>query len=48
MVQIFHDEKRQPVQALFSNVKELVAKQEKLFEKLWDIAIPFHLRFRKR
>ena len=47
MVQIFHDEKDQPVQALFSNVKELVAKQEKLFEKLWDIAIPLALRVKE-
>ena len=44
MVFIFHKESDQPDQTLWSNSKELVDKQQTLFDKIWDIAIPLSVR----
>jgi hypothetical protein len=44
MVYIFHRENERPDQTLWSNSKVLVDKQQTLFEKLWEMAIPLSLR----
>jgi hypothetical protein len=44
MVQIFHNENEPPSQALFSNSKGFVEKQQVIFNKLWSIAIPLSIR----
>ena len=44
MVYIFHRDSDKPDQTLWSNSKMLVDKQQSLFDKLWDIAIPLSLR----
>ncbi len=44
---IFHKESEQPDQTLWSNSKELVDKQQTLFNKMWDIAIPLSVRNRE-
>jgi hypothetical protein len=44
---IFHKESEQPDQTLWSNSKELVDKQQTLFNKMWDIAIPLSVRSRE-
>ena len=41
---IFHKESEQPDQTLWSNSKELVDKQQTLFDRMWDIAIPLSVR----
>jgi len=41
---IFHKESEQPDQTLWSNSKELVDKQQTLFDKMWDLAIPLSVR----
>ena len=41
---IFHKEGEQPNQTLWSNSKELVDKQQTLFNKMWDIAISLSVR----
>ena len=46
MVFIFHKESDQPDQTLWSNSKELVDKQQTLFDKIWDIAIPLSVERR--
>lgn len=40
MVQIFHNENEPPAQAFFSNSKAFVDRQQELYNKLWEIAIP--------
>lgn len=47
MVFIFHKESEQPDQTLWSNSKELVDKQQTLFDKMWDMAIPLSVRNRE-
>lgn len=44
MVFIFHKESEQPDQTLWSNSKELADKQQILFDRMWDIAIPLSVR----
>jgi hypothetical protein len=44
MVFIFHKESDQPDQTLWSNSKALVDKQQIIFNKLWEIAIPLSAR----
>jgi hypothetical protein len=44
MVQIFHKENDLPFQTLWSNSKVLVDKQQMLFDRLWEIAIPLSTR----
>ncbi|KAA2280468.1 hypothetical protein [Candidatus Nitrosocosmicus sp. SS] len=44
MVFIFHKESEQPDQTLWSNSKALVDRQQDLFNKMWDIAIPLSTR----
>ncbi len=44
MVQIFHNENEPPAQAFFSNSKAFVDRQQELYNKLWEIAIPLSLR----
>jgi hypothetical protein len=44
MVQIFHKDTGQPDQAFWSNSRNLVAKQQKLFEELWEVAMPLSAR----
>lgn len=44
MVFIFHKESEQPDQTLWSNSKSLVDRQQTLFNKIWDIAIPLSVR----
>ncbi len=44
---IFHKESDQPDQTLWSNSKELVDKQQSLFDRMWDIAIPLSVRKRE-
>jgi sugar-specific transcriptional regulator TrmB len=44
MVFIFHKESEQPDQTLWSNSKALVDRQQDLFNKMWDIAIPLSAR----
>ncbi len=41
---IFHKESEQPDQTLWSNSKQLVDKQQTLFDRMWDIAIPLSVR----
>jgi hypothetical protein len=41
---IFHKESEQPDQTLWSNSKELVDKQQTLFDRMWYIAIPLPVR----
>jgi hypothetical protein len=43
MVQIFHNENEPPAQAFFSNSKGFVDRQQDLFNKLWEIAIPLFI-----
>ena len=47
MVQVFHNENEPPAQAFFSNSKGFVDKQQELFDKLWEIAIPLSLRIKE-
>jgi hypothetical protein len=44
VVNIFHKGSDLPDQTFFSNNSELVKKQVELFDKLWDISIPFKVR----
>ncbi len=44
MVYIFHRNSDKPDQTLWSNSKALVGKQQALFEKLWEIAVPLSMR----
>ena len=44
MVFIFHKESEQPDQTLWSNSKALVDRQQDLFNKMWEIAIPLSAR----
>jgi hypothetical protein len=44
MICMFHNNELKPSQALFSNLKSLVDKQQILFDKLWKIAIPLRDR----
>lgn len=44
MVFIFHKESEQPDQILWSNSKALVNRQQSLFNKIWDVAIPISAR----
>ncbi len=44
MVFIFQEGHEQPDQTLWSNSKELVQKQQEIFNKLWDLAIPLSVR----
>ena len=47
MVQIFHKENEPPAQAIFSNTKALVDSQQKLFNRLWEIATPIVNRLKE-
>lgn len=44
MVFIFHKESKHPDQTLWSNSKELVDRQQELFDKLWNVSIPLSSR----
>lgn len=44
MVYIFHRDSDKPDQTLWSNSKVLVDKQQELFEKLWEIAVPLSIK----
>lgn len=44
MVFIFQKGGERPDQTLWSNSKELVQKQQEIFNKLWDLAIPLSVR----
>ena len=44
MVFIFQKGNERPDQTLWSNSKELVQKQQEIFNKLWDLAIPLSVR----
>lgn len=44
MAFILHKEGDEPLQTFFSNTKNLVKKQQELFEDLWKIARPFSIR----
>lgn len=44
MVCIFHTGNDKPDQTLWSNSKELVDKQQLLFDKMWNMAIPLSIR----
>jgi len=44
MVFIFQKDSEQPDQTLWSNSKELVDKQQEIFNRLWDLAIPLSVR----
>lgn len=44
---IFHKESEQPDQTLWSNSKILVDKQQTLFDRMWDIAMPLSVRNRE-
>ncbi len=44
MVFIFQKGSERPDQTLWSNSKELVQKQQEIFDKLWDLAIPLSIR----
>lgn len=44
MVYIFHMDSDKPDQTLWSNSKILVDKQQTLFDKMWNIAIPLSIR----
>jgi hypothetical protein len=44
MVFIFQKGSERPDQTLWSNSKELVQKQQEIFNKLWDLAIPLSVR----
>ncbi len=47
MVQVFHNENEPPAQAFFSNSKGFVDRQQELFDKLWEIAIPSSHRIKE-
>lgn len=47
VVSIFHQGSIKPQQAFFSNSKDLIDKQQALFDQLWDIAIPIETRNNK-
>lgn len=47
VISIFHKGSTKPQQAFFSNSKDLIDKQQKLFDKLWEIAIPLATRNRE-
>jgi len=44
MVFIFQEGSERPDQTLWSNSKELVRKQQEIFNNLWDLAIPLSVR----
>ena len=44
MLFIFHNHKEKPDQTLWNNSKSLVSQQQKIFNKLWELAIPFSSR----
>jgi len=44
MVQLFHKDTEQPDQAFWSNSRAFVEKQQKLFDDLWEMAIPLLTR----
>jgi hypothetical protein len=44
MVFIFQKGSEKPDQTLWSNSRELVQKQQEIFNKLWDLAIPLSVR----
>ncbi|TVP41390.1 hypothetical protein [Candidatus Nitrosocosmicus arcticus] len=44
MVYIFHTKSDRPDQTLWSNSKALVDKQQSIFNKLWEMAIPLAIR----
>jgi hypothetical protein len=44
VVSIFHKGSEKPQQAFFSNSRFFIDKQQTLFDQLWGIAIPLHLR----
>ena len=44
MVCIFHTDSDKPDQTLWSNSKDLVEKQQILFDKMWNMAIPLSTR----
>lgn len=44
MVFIFHKESEQPDQTLWSNSRALVDRQQTLFDRIWDIAVPLRVR----
>ncbi len=48
MVFIFHKESEQPDQTLWSNNRSLVDKQQSLFDKMWEIAMPLSDRKKER